>query len=215
MMRKLTSTGKLLFVPAAVLVFAAVAMPVRANLLSNGSFENAGPSGAATTYTGLFAGPSAADQWEVFNNTDGTTRTSLEPSTLPGGGGMMIHVLTTGTNNGLDQVFLPFNTGPNNAPFDVWLFVVSGQVGVGVGNGGNTGMSAFNTTFHQWEHITGAAANSPGNNMIIYSSGGGAEWYADVASVTPEPGTGVLLIGGILALTLRRTRRERGHVVRG
>lgn len=177
----------------------------RAELLYNPGFDIVGPNGDTTTYTGLFAGPSAADGYEVFHNTDATTRTTLEPSTRPGGSGNMIHVLTTGANCGLDQVFLPFNTGPDNATFSVWLYVLSGTVGVGVGNGGNTSLSAFSTVHEQWQLVTGIAANSPGNNFIIYAAGGGAHFYAEDASVTPAPNAAALgAVAGVVCLRRRR-----------
>ena len=170
-------------------------LPAQANLLYNGGFDIVGPSGTTTTYTGLFAGPSAADGWEVFNNSNATTRTQLLPTTLnlPGASPNMIHVATTGINCGLDELFLPPNTGPTNATFSVWLYVQRGTVGVGLGNGGNTGLSSFNTTHGQWELITGFNAASPANNFIIYSASvDGAEWYAEMADVTPAPATALL-----------------------
>ena len=176
-----------------------------ANLLYNGGFDIVGPSGDTTTYTGLFAGPSAADGFEVFNNTDATTRTNLIPSTLPGGSGSMIQVLTTGANCGLDQLFGIPGSGPASATFSVWVYVLSGTVGVGVGDGGNTSMSQFSNLHEQWLHLTGPAANSPANNFIVYSAGGPAHFYVENAEVTPTPGTcGLALVAG--GMVLRRKR---------
>lgn len=194
--------------PAVILSTLAVPGPhAQANLLTNGGFDVVGPNGDTTSYSGLFAGPSAAASWEVFNNSNTTTRTMLLPSTLamPGADPNMIHVATGGINCGLDQLFLPPNTGPVNATFSVWLYVVRGTVGVGLGNGGNTGLSSFNTTHGQWELVTGINAASPANNFIFYSAGvDGAEWYADLAEVTPAPGAAMLLPFTFLVATRRR-----------
>lgn len=191
---------------AAVIALVLTAASANANLLYNGDFEITGPAGSPVTYSGVFAGPSAADGWEVFHNTSAATRTELIPSTLPGGSGNMIHVFTTGAACGLDQVFLPFNTGPDGAQFSVWLYVISGTVGVGVGNGGNTSVSEFSTLHEVWQHVTGTAANDPGNNMIIYSVGGGANFYAEMAEVVPAPGAGTAVLAGIGGLLARRRR---------
>jgi hypothetical protein len=124
--------------------------------------------GPPTNFTGLFAAPSAATDWEVFNNTAATTTTSLLPSTLAGVGLQMIHVTTTGVDNGLEQVFLPPNTGPAHASASVWVFVNAGRVGLGIGNGGNTSLTAFGTATGQWELLqtVNAGTQTPANESL-------------------------------------------------
>lgn len=182
------------------------------NLLQNASFETVGPNGNTVSYTGQFAGPSAADQWEVFHNTSGTTRTRIVPTTLPAApsGSSMIQVLTTGLNNGLGQVFIPggFGNGPASGEFAVWVYVVRGTVGIGIGNGGNTSLTAFSTIHEQWQLVTGvnAPTQSPVNTIAIYASSvDGAEFYVDEAVVTPAPAGAALL--GAVALGAGRRRR--------
>jgi hypothetical protein len=158
-----------------------------ANLLSNHSFEMVGPAGPVTSATTLVpggAGWSAAANWGVFHNTPGTTRTRLLPSTLPGGGATMIHVLTTGLANGLVQTFLPVNTGPKLILGAVRVFVLRGKVAIGTGNGGNTHFDAVSTTMGQWEILHAPNGVAPANEFIIYAaSAGGAEFFVDNALV--------------------------------
>ena len=179
--------------------------PVQAaNLLSNGSFEDVASVSSPTTFTGQFSGgSSAADSWLVWNNIFGTTTTELLPSTLPNGGSQMIHVNTTSNRNGLFQVFLPLNTGPDSVISSAWVYTISGIVGIGTGNGGSTARDVFSSTTGQWEFLEAANGISPANEFIIYSaSQDGAEFYVDLASVepsaVPEPGA----LGGFLFLVI-------------
>ncbi len=188
-----------------------LATPSRASLLVNGSVESAGPNGSSTTFTGLSAGPCAASGWSTFHNTQSTTRTDLRTTTLPTApvGSNMMYVSTGGLNNGIEQVFLPFNTGPASATFSVWVYVVRGQVGAGVGNGGNTSLTSFSTTTGQWELLTGqnALSQSPANLFIVYAStAGGADFYVDEAIVVPAPSAACALCATSL-LAHRRRRR--------
>lgn len=157
------------------------------NLLVNPSFEIAGPLGPEVTSVGFSGvGHSAAQGWGVFHNTEGTTKTKLVPSTVPGGGDFMIHVVTDGFANGLGQVFGPFNGGWACVEEQITVFVVSGTVIIGAGNGGNTGPNAFSQGGGAFEVLAGDNAICPANTFIIYSwSVGGAEFYVDLASVKP------------------------------
>ncbi len=153
--------------------------------LANSSFEVVGPIGAQTSFTGAGGGGhSAADSWTVFNNTAGTTTTELTGSTLPKAGARMIHVTTDGARNGLVQVFGPYNTGSPSVLAQVRVFVVSGQVGAGTGNGGNTGLDTLSTTTGQWELLQAPNHFSPANEFIVYSANGPAEFYVELASVS-------------------------------
>jgi hypothetical protein len=163
-------------VVAASVVFASA---VCANVLSNPSFSTGGP---ASSITGApVPGPSAAPPWTTWNNSAATTTTRHVPA-FKGRTGV-IHVKTSGEANGLVQVWKPINTGPSKVMHSAVIYVVSGKVGMGTGNGGNTGVTAFTTGTGQWETIRGVNSVCPANETIIYSTGGPAEFYVDFASV--------------------------------
>ena len=63
------------------------------------------------------------------------------------------------------------------------IFVVRGKVGMGTGNGGNTGFDTFTTGIDRWETIRGTNTVCPANETIIYSADGPADFYVDSASV--------------------------------
>lgn len=95
----------------------------------------------------------------------------------------MIHVVTDGDRNGLDQVFGKLNEGPLKTTGSAWVFVTKGKVGIGMGNVGNTSIDATSTTTGKWEFIQAHNGTSPVNTLIIFSVGGGADFDADSASV--------------------------------
>ncbi|NEO45265.1 MAG: PEP-CTERM sorting domain-containing protein [Moorea sp. SIO4A3] len=186
------------------------------NLLFNSSFENGLPIGQETTLTTLGGGLSAATDWNTWNNTGATTTTELLPSTLANGADTMLHVTTNGQNNGIFQVFLPFNTGPNEVISSAWVYALSGRVGIGTGNGGGTGLDTISTTIGEWEFLQASNGLSPANEFIVYSaSAEGAEFYVDLASIeqppepssVPEPGTilGLMTVG--VGILLRKSRK--------
>ena len=118
---------KAIFIWAILLVVGLAVTPgVWANMLQNSSFETIGPIGSPTFFTGyLNGGYSAAQEWSVWNNTRGTTITELVPSTLPGGGAKMLHVITDppleeGSANGVAQTFFPGGTGPTEVIGSAW-----------------------------------------------------------------------------------------------
>jgi hypothetical protein len=162
------------------------------NLLTNGSFDLG--SKIPVTITGL-NDPSQATGWTTWNkNYDGgsssygTLTTALVPSTLVTGG-TMIHVETSGTDNGLVQVFGEIDTGPKTAYACAWIYVVRGTVGISLGNGGNQHLGVLLSAENSWERVeisnSSTYSTSPVNEFIIYSSEvGGAEFYVESASVT-------------------------------
>jgi hypothetical protein len=157
------------------------------NMLTNASFETVGPEGPSVVCTGIRGvGATAAENWWVFHNTLGKTKTELIPSTFPGpAGNLMLHVATDGAANGIEQVMLPENTGPACVVEGLWVYVISGVVYMGAGNGGNTGPNDYSTTTGQWEHLSANNAVCPANLFIVYaSSPGGAEFYVELGSVT-------------------------------
>lgn len=156
-----------------------LAGPAGANVLTNPNFSTSGPD---STITGSpVPGGSAAPPWTTWNNSAATTTTKHLPS-FKGRSGV-IHVTTTGASNGLVQVWAPINTGPSKVVHSASIFVKSGKVGMGTGNGGNTGVSAFTIGTGRWEIIKGTNTVCPANETIIYSVDGPADFYVDFASV--------------------------------
>ena len=194
-----------------------------ADLLTNGSFEQVGTQSSTIT-TGIGPGDAAAAGWSTFNNTDGSTETqhmtygdAILPPVFPSdpgvGGEHVIRVEASHGNNGLVQVFGAPGTGPIDAVAEVWVYVNSGIVGLGIGDGGSTGPTVFSQTTGQWELLTANASTSPVNEIIIYSSGGSAEFYVDLASTSaiPEPASAGLL-GTLGFAGFAVTRRRRNHM---
>lgn len=179
------SQSELAAVFACTAVLAAAAGASAQNMLVNPSFENVGAQGPVVVSTGISAlGASAAADWYVFHNNEGTTVTEWIPSTLPGGGAHMLHVITDHASNGLEQVMLPIGTGPACVQEAVWIKVLSGQVYIGAGNGGNTGPNGYTLAGGEWQLVTGTNAVCPANLFIIYAaSPTGADFFVDVASV--------------------------------
>jgi hypothetical protein len=157
-----------------------------ANLVQNDSFETVGPFGAQTSFAGIHGGGSSAvASWDVFHNTQGTTRTSQIPSNAPGGGAKMLHVYTTGANNGVVQKLgFAQNQGIPKVFASVWVFVQSGSVCLGTGNAGFTHCDATSTTLNQWVQLKACNGSSPADGVIIYSVGGPASFKVDLARVT-------------------------------
>jgi hypothetical protein len=192
-------------------------------IVANPNFDEANPSFSTTTLTGAhLAGPSAAAHWTTFNNSQATTVTSLVPSTLPSGGSHMIHITTTGQDNGIVQVLAPPNTGPMNVTSSAYVYVLSGRVGLGTGNGGSTNdTDATSTTLNHWELLSAPNGHAPANEVVVYSYKGAADYYVGLVSVdpplhtasTPEPGTLLSSTIGLLCSVLGFGRwRKRGRV---
>lgn len=150
-----------------------------ANVLTNPDFSASGPS---STITGApVPGGSAAPPWTTWNNTATTTTTNHLPVFMGRRG--VIHVITGGADNGLVQVWAPIHTGPSAVTHMAVIFVARGKVGIGTGNGGNTGVSSVTMGTGRWETIRGVNSVCPANETIIYSVGGPAEFYVDYAAV--------------------------------
>jgi hypothetical protein len=84
-------------------------------------------------------------------------------------------------------VFAPFNGGPMNAVSRVWVYLTQGVVFLGTGNGGGTGGDVVSKTTGQWELLQAPNGAHPANELIVYSTGGGADFYLDNAEVYATP----------------------------
>lgn len=188
-----------------LLLFTAAVKPAVANLLQNGGFETPADGVAPPTKvlvaSCLVGSSSAAKVWTTWANDCTTTDfyTQLLPSTLPGGGKYMMHVHTNGgqtlgqRGNGIVQDFTP---NPAKTESAVWVFVNSGCVGFGTGNGGETLQTDEMTCVTgQWIHFRVPNGVSPATEVIVYAIGdltqrqdgvGGADFYVDRA-VVDEP----------------------------
>jgi hypothetical protein len=182
------------------------------NYLTNGDFETPAfgvPPGTPVTYPNLcLGGDSAGDSWSTWVNVcDSYMSTVLLPSTLPGGGTYMMEVTTSGLAGGIYQAFLPPNTGPDYLSGSAWVYLISGCVGIGLGNDGTTAVTSETCTTGQWIELSTDNSTSPVNEFLIYAMYGGADFYVDNAFVaTPEPATLTLLAMGIGGSLLRRRR---------
>jgi hypothetical protein len=165
-----------------VVVCLVAAGSASANVLSNPGFAT---GGAPSTLTGSGApGGSACPPWTTWNNSPATTKTEHLAHFMGASG--VIHVTTTGASNGLVQVWGAFNTGPSVVVHRARILVRRGKACMGTGNGGNTACSAATTATGQWQVITGRNTVCPANETIIYSDGGPADFYVDMASVEIE-----------------------------
>lgn len=154
------------------------------NLLSNPAFNTVGPKGPVVTTILPSDGITAAADWLANTNTPGVTFTELLPSTLVAGGTMM-HVITDGHRNGVVQVVGDLGTGPRNGFGCVWLYLVSGQLGLGIGNVGNTnGDDMVLNKKGSWEVMQVSNGHSPINTLVVFGLGGPAEFHIESAQMS-------------------------------
>jgi hypothetical protein len=157
------------------------------NLLKNPDFGRVSLRGLHTELSGNSKpGDAAAAEWTVYNNGPGITTTDLMASTRRAGKSM-IHVVTSnskpGTGSGLVQAFYPVSTGPGHVTASAWVYIKSGAVFIGTGNGGNTGIDTRTAVTGKWIQLRARNAVSPANLFIIYGQSPGADFYVDEASV--------------------------------
>jgi len=192
------------------------------NLVYNGDFSVVGPNGSPTLSTALFPGPCAANGWETFQNQPNTeTETALvsPPAGLPSGTTTAIYfgcnLDHTDYGSELDQVLLPYGTGPKNVEIGVWVYLLTGVVGIGVGNGGATGYEAATSVTNQWIYLSAQHYDANGNDNLII---GNASYYANsrnrtvfyatdaMVEAVPEPAPFIGLGLGIACFIRRRKR---------
>jgi hypothetical protein len=160
----------------------------RPNLLKNGNFDETAVDQfgkiLTTTPPGFGYLPSAAPHWDMINNQPGDTTTALFPSTRVNGG-RMLHVCTFNIQGGLRQSFGAHDTGPATTNSSAWVYVLSGQVGMGTGNEGAT--SDTDDVSHElntWTQLHAPNGVSPANMFLLYAKGSeGACFFVDSAAV--------------------------------
>jgi hypothetical protein len=152
------------------------------HLLSNPAFNIVGPKGSVVTTVLPSDGITAAADWLANTNTPGITFTELLPSTLVPGG-RMIHMITDGDRNGVVQVVGDLDSGPRSGFACIWAYLVSGSIGVGIGNVGNTnGNDMVLNKKGSWEVLQVSNGHSPINT--IFGLEGGAEFYVESAQMS-------------------------------
>jgi len=180
----------------------ASALPVFAdNLLTDPGFNIVGPSGSSTSLSGINHGTnSAAANWGQWNNDATLTTTALVNTPSPTGDNTVLQITTNGGDSGVYQLFAPGNQTGEVA--SVWVYVLSGQVGIGfVNTNGTYALSPTTDSVGQWVLLNASGAGNSGE-FVIYSFGGAASFYIDNASIqaVPEPGSLLTFGSGLLGL---------------
>lgn len=139
--------------------------------------------------TGTGSGSSPLHDWWLVNQHDATTRAWLEPTSRPGGWGWMLHLATTADSCGLAQQWEATGSGPAHATVQAWIYVISGQVRAGAGNGDDIGDDVISASTQRWELLNGPATRSPVNQVIVTAHGGPAEFLLDSVQVFPTAGS--------------------------
>lgn len=192
------STRSILTIALTVL---GISGPASANLLFNPGFEVPDPNipsgfiDHGSQNASWFAGwGTAAASWPATSNDPnyGAIATWLHSGVAHGGSTSMLVSATT-ANGGIAQQYLPQGQEtPSHQRFSVWLYVVAGDVRIGIGNGatGFNFQSADPSKINQWQLVSVCAPPAPRdgsntNEVLIYTANGGpAVFYVDDASVT-------------------------------
>lgn len=166
--------------------------------LDNPTFDLPSGSNPETTYATCGAGPevgiSSSDRWTTYANTQATSINSWLQNAP---GGFLSNLVAVGGNEGgLVQVLPPVISGHPYGQgtvtdvnrFGAWIYVVAGAAQVVLGNGGCGGPSASTSTVDQWEWVsTCGRPDGLNNEVVIYSTGGPAVFYADDAWLWHDP----------------------------
>jgi hypothetical protein len=166
---------------AALCAILAVSSSAFASVLHDGAF-NTPDNGGVGQMSGYGCAPSGASYWLLCNDDQAaTTSSDLEPSTRVPGGTMM-HVITNSPSgsSGLDQTFAAV-TSPQY--LCVWVYVISGKVGVGAGDGSSTVSDVIELNQGTWEVLN--AGSNPGapavSEVVLFSYNGPAEFDIESA----------------------------------
>ena len=165
------------------------------NLLAgrNPDFNNPWPGvpiGTAVSYTNYcYSGNSAAAWWQIWVNScspgEDDISTVLIPSTLPGSTGYMLHVVTDGDGNGIDESAIASH--PNTLS-SIWVYINSGCIFIGTGDGGDTGFDEGTCETGRWFHFSKVPNGiSPATEFLVFSFGNGADFYVKDAIIVPAP----------------------------
>jgi len=159
------------------------------NLVLNPNFQDPRPGLAppydldvVNTVPTALAGYAAADHWLTWAVVPGgRIRTRLEPSELYTGG-RMLHVW----GQEIDQVFLPIHTGPKYGYVCALVKVVSGRLGAGAGDQGNSGPHDW-TGPGGWTRISAREQSNPVNQVALFGDSPAAEFYVQSVILSPAP----------------------------
>jgi hypothetical protein len=160
------------------------------NLLTNPSFEVAGPRGRSASFSGRDGGDdarSAAARWTMHTSNDlANVTTELIRSKRLVGGASMLHVTAGSNEGGVNQLFARDDHGPKRVVASVWVYVTRGRVVLGTGNEGATPNYALSTTIGKWEKLQACSDGTTTNNWFaIYSTAvEGSDFYVDLARVS-------------------------------
>jgi hypothetical protein len=169
------------------------------NLAANPSFEDVGENGSPSTCSApcTILKESAADAWTMHTDNFGSSiSTRLEPHSILGNkrvpygtdpkrGANMLHVIAGGGEGGVYQINRAL---PSKLMFQVWVYVLKGQVAIQP-HGGNVGPVAWSTKTGQWEELRVCTDGTvPTNALVIYNQArGGGNFYIDRVEVRETP----------------------------
>ena len=162
---------------------------VEKTLLFNGNFTAAGPRGASTEDSGQAAQwPSAADAWMARVNVPATVTTQLVPSTRRPGG-TMLRVNVGSADSGVFQLWGPRRgRAPERVVTTAWVFVRSGRVYIGSGNGAATNTDVNSMLTGRWEQLEASNRSCPANQTVVYAASEGADFDVDEVTVVEWAG---------------------------
>ncbi len=162
------------------------------NLLSNSDFSQPSSFGGTiaitTTDPAQLGGQAAAAHWSVWAGQGGGRVITTRTPTGEADGGYMLDVLVMSGGDGLVQAFLPPGTGPSHIYACVSVRLISGRIGMGVGNGGDTHSAVFLDQPGDWQLLGTENGVTPANEIIVYrASDSNAEFQIRAANVSEQP----------------------------
>ena len=142
--------------------------------LLGGGFETVGPAGPLTTWSasGSNGRRRRAGTWSVRL----ARRHWAQALFLfgPNGGNKTLHVVTDRQSSGVVQVMGPWAPARKSSVATVQVYVTRGQVGLGVGDGSNTGIGAVSTTTGPLGDPGGSQSQHTSQRIIVYATSPGA-----------------------------------------